>query len=79
MTVAEVWAIIATTANFVYLVRWAYKRVFNYQISEAFVEDVATNHLPHIQACLHLIAVKLGIELPEPPPIKFIRLNGRHH
>lgn len=56
--------------------RWAYKRTRNNEINRRFVHDMATNHLPHIYDAQKLIAAKMGIELPDPPPIQFMELNG---
>lgn len=42
------------------------------QMRDDFVFDVATNHLPHVFDALTKIATKLEIELPEPPPIRFV-------
>lgn len=41
-------------------------------LSHTFISDVATNHLPHIFDALKLIAEKIGVELPDPPPIRYL-------
>ena len=41
-------------------------------LRRSFIADVATNHLPHIQQCLELIARHLEIELPDTPPIRYM-------
>lgn len=41
-------------------------------VSESFVYEIATNHLPHVYDALTRICDKLEITLPDPPPIKFI-------
>lgn len=56
--------------------RWVYKRTRNNEINRQFVHDMATNHLPHIYDAQKLIAAKMGIKLPPPPPIQFMELNG---
>lgn len=56
--------------------RWLYKRTRNNEINQKFVHDVATNHLPHLYDGQKRIAAHLGVELPDPPPIQFIELNG---
>lgn len=56
--------------------RWLYKRTRNNEINRRFVHDVATNHLPHLYDGQKRIAAHLGVELPDPPPIQFIELNG---
>lgn len=54
-----------------------YRIIRDGQIMRAFVKDVARNHLPHIDHCLNLIATKLDIEIPEPPPIRFVDFSER--
>lgn len=56
--------------------RWLYKRTRNNEINQRFVHDVATNHLPHLYDGQKRIAAHLGVDLPDPPPIQFIELNG---
>lgn len=34
--------------QFILFLRWLYRRIRNDEITRAFVEDMATNHLPHI-------------------------------
>lgn len=41
-------------------------------LNNTFVADIATNHLPHIQNALELIAKKVGVDLPDPPPIRYM-------
>jgi hypothetical protein len=37
---------------------------------------MATSHLPHMYHALRLIANHLHIELDDPPPVRFLELNG---
>jgi hypothetical protein len=60
----------------VLVIKWLYKRIRNGEIQAAFVEDMATNHLPHLYHADRKICEALQIELDEPPPIKFVKLNG---
>jgi hypothetical protein len=53
-------------------VRWLYRKVRDAQVAGRFVEDMATNHLPHIYDAQKRIAGALSVELPEPPPIRFM-------
>ena len=46
-------------------------------LRSSFVSDLATNHLPHIQMCLEMIAEKLNVKLPEPPPIRYMPRRPR--
>jgi len=56
--------------------RWLHQRMRDDEIARAFLRDMATNHLPHVYDALRQIAAQLGIELPGPPPIRFLELNG---
>ena len=66
-------------AQFVLFLRWLYRRIRNDELTRAFVQDMATNHLPHIYSALHAICRTQGIELPDAPPIRWIELNGGKH
>jgi hypothetical protein len=70
--------VVALTAlvQFVLFLRWLYRRIRNDEITRAFVQDMATNHLPHIYDALLRICGAQGIELPDSPPIRWIELNG---
>jgi len=48
------------------------------EIMRIFVRDMAVNHLPHIYHALQWLCQKQGIELPDPPPIRWVDLNGRN-
>lgn len=61
----------------VFAVRWLYRKTRNDDVRAAFVDDMATNHLPHLYDALRGICGHLGIELKEPPPIQFVRFNGK--
>ncbi len=56
--------------------RWLYRRMRDDEIQRAFVRDMALNHLPHLYYALGRIAQQLGVELDEPPPIRFLELDG---
>ena len=59
------------------VVRWLYRRIRNDQITRVFVQDMATNHLPHIYERLEKICDQQGIARTPLPPIRWIDLNGR--
>ena len=63
-------------AQFLIFLRWLHRRMRDEDIQRAFVRDMATNHLPHIYHALRLIAASLDIALDEPPPLRFVELNG---
>ncbi len=67
---------LAVAAQFVLFLRWLYRRVRNDELMRVFVQDMATNHLPHIYDAMHELCKLQGIELSERPQIRWIDLNG---
>jgi hypothetical protein len=57
--------------------RWLHRRLRDAAIERAFIRDMALNHLPHIYHVLRLIATYHGVEIDDPPPVRFLELNGR--
>jgi hypothetical protein len=72
-------ALVPVSVQFVVFLRWLHRRMRNDEITRAFVRDIATNHLPHIYSALREIAQGQGIELSEPPLVRFVDLRGRVH
>lgn len=72
------WLVVGLTvlAQFFIFLRWLHRRMRDEEIQRAFVRDMATSHLPHVYHALRLIASHLAIELDEPPPVRFLELNG---
>jgi hypothetical protein len=72
------WLVVGFTviAQLTMLLRGLHRRMRDDEIERAFVRDMATNHLPHMYHALRLIANHLDIELDDPPPLRFIELNG---
>lgn len=72
------WLVVACTvlAQLIVFLRWLHRRMRDDEIERAFVHDMATIHLPHIYHTLRLIADHLDIELDQPPPVRFLELNG---
>jgi hypothetical protein len=73
------WIVVAvsTIAQFAMFIRWLHRRTRDDEIRRAFVRDMAINHLPHLYHALRQIAGHLGLELQEPPPVRFLDLNGQ--
>ena len=75
------WFTFAITAfvQFILFLRWIYRRVRNDEIMRLFVEDMATNHLPHIYDLLARICDEKGIEHEVVPPIRWMDFdrNGK--
>ena len=78
MTTDPHWLMIAfgLLTQFFVFVRWVHRRMRDAEISRVFTRDIATNHLPHIYHALQLIAQHHAIDLPDPPPVRFVELNG---
>jgi hypothetical protein len=68
---------VAALVQFVLFLRWLYRRIRNDELQRAFVEDMAVNHLPHIYDALRRLCQKQGVELDEPPSIRWVDLNNR--
>lgn len=80
------YAILAALASagvqLVVFLRWLHRRMRDDEINRAFIRDVATNHLPHIYSALRQIAAEQGIDLEDPPLLRFVDLHntgGRRH
>ena len=75
---ANAWPLALTSlVQFVVFLRWMYRRIRNDELTRAFVEDMATNHLPHIYEMLEKLCDKQGIERDPAPTIRWIDLNDR--
>jgi hypothetical protein len=74
------WAAVAVSSlvQLALFLRWLYRRIRNDEIMRAFVEDMATNHLPHIYERLEQLCDQQGIERSPLPPIRWIDLNSRN-
>lgn len=68
-------ALVPWLAQLVLFARWLHRRLRDDEIARAFVRDMATNHLPHLYDALRLIGSRLGVEIPAPPPIRFLDLD----
>ena len=72
------WAVaLPSLVQLALFLRWLYRRVRNDEIMRAFVQDIATNHLPHIYERLERLCEQQGIERSPLPPIRWIDLNSR--
>lgn len=69
----------SSIVQLVVFLRWIYRRVRNDEITRAFVEDMATNHLPHIYEVLTKLCDQKGIERSPLPPIRWMNFNGMKH
>ena len=67
----------ALLAQFCVFVRWLHRRLRDADIERAFIHDIAINHLPHIYHALRLIAAHHRLEINDPPPVRFLELNGK--
>jgi hypothetical protein len=71
----RVLAAFAALVQFVLFLRWLYRRIRNDELTREFVEDMATNHLPHIYDLLVKLCDRQGIESDAQPPIRWIDLD----
>ena len=55
------------------------RRVCDSEIASSFVRDVAIKHLPYIYHALRQIAAEQGIELEDPPLVRFVDLSTHPH
>jgi hypothetical protein len=69
-------AVFGTLAQFLLFLRWLHRRVRDEEITRTFVNDIATNHLPHIYSALRQIAEEQGITLEDPPLVRFVDLSA---
>jgi hypothetical protein len=68
--------IFSSAVQFTLFLRWLYRRIRDDEITQTFVHDMATNHLPHIYEVLLKICEKQGIDYSPPPRIRWIDLTG---
>jgi hypothetical protein len=68
--------VVPLVVQLIVFLRWMHRRMRDDEITRAFVRDVALNHLPHIYEALRVIAAQKGIEIPSPPIVRFLDLNG---
>jgi hypothetical protein len=73
------WWTLALSAivQLVFFLRWLYRRIRNDELTRIFVQDMATNHLPHIYDLLEKLCDRQGIERSPLPPVRWIDLSGR--
>lgn len=62
-------------AQFIMFLRWMYRRIRKDEVTRIFVQDMATNHLPHIYELLQRLCEQQGIEGTKPPVVRWIDLN----
>jgi hypothetical protein len=71
--------LVSVAVQLVVFLRWLHRRMRDDEINRAFIHDVATNHLPHIYSALRQIAAEQGINLDDPPLLRFVDLHTRSH
>lgn len=69
--------VVPAIIQFALFLRWLHRRIRDDELQRAFLRDLACNHLPHIYMALRHLAYKLGVELPDPPPLRFMDMNRR--
>lgn len=61
--------------QFLLFLRWLHRRIRNDEITRVFVQDMATNHLPHIYEVLQRLCNEQGIDNVNPPLVRWVDLN----
>jgi hypothetical protein len=69
-------AIFVILVQFCLFLRWLHRRARGDEITRAFVQDMATNHLPHIYETLEQLCRQQGIDGASAPIVRWIDLNG---
>ena len=62
----EVYTAFAIAAQLYFFARWTVKRIDHYRQTQRFIEQMRTNHLPHIYAALKALCDKQGVHFEEP-------------
>ena len=62
--------------QFALFLRWLYRPIRNEEMTRAFVEDMATNHLPQVYRLLEQLCEEKEIGTTPSPSIRWIDLNG---
>jgi len=62
----------------VHFIRRRAQRDLIHTMQSTFITDMATNHLPHIYHALEALCNVQGVELTDPPPIRFVVLEERN-
>ena len=68
---------LASLVQFVMFVRWLYRRIRDDEINRTFIQDMATNHLPHIYELLHKLCEKQGVAFSPQAPILWMDMTHR--
>jgi hypothetical protein len=61
--------------QFVLFLRWLHRRLRNDEMTRAFIQDVATNHLPHIYEMLQRLCGQQGIDTSKAPIVRWVDLR----
>lgn len=69
LTYEELFYIVTVIGIGYHVMRWLLRISFKDTMQRDFVEDMATNHLPHIYDALRRMASHLNVDLPDDPQI----------
>jgi hypothetical protein len=67
---------LTSLVQFALFLRWLYRRIRNEEMTRAFVEDMATNHLPQVYRLLEQLCEERKLGPHRVPRIRWIDLNG---
>ena len=65
----------AFVVQFMVFLRWLHRRLRNDEVTRVFVQDIATNHLPHIYEVLERLCSQQGIAPSKPPTVRWVGLK----
>jgi len=65
----------ASLVQLTLFLRWLYCRIRNEELTRTFVNDMATNHLPHIYDLLEKICDRQGIARTQRPSIRWVDMH----
>lgn len=66
--VEDVYTTLALGTQLFFFIRWTLSRIEHYKATQVFIEQMKSNHLPHIYRNLRAICDKLDIKFSEPEP-----------
>jgi hypothetical protein len=73
--VATIYYILAATGVVVVVAKLLYNWFRGDQISKQFIGNMAEDHLPHIYKQIMRLQIKVGLNVTDAPPIKFMHFN----
>lgn len=70
-------AAVPMLVQFGLFLRWLHRHMRNDEIQRVFIRDIALNHLPHLYHVLRQVAEHIGIEVEDPPLIRYVVIDEK--